>query len=347
MRSYIVALFLAVALAAQAQSRQERIHTIALTGDIMMGTLYPKPQLPPDHGRHLFCDVGSVLRRADVTAGNLECVLADSGMTKKEVERPHQYAFLTPTDYVQHLVGAGYDFLSLANNHAYDFGQAGATSTMRTLRAAGLAYAGLRGQPNGVVVERGGVRYGFCAFGHNTYTHRHSDLQAVRATLTALAARCDVLIVSFHGGAEGVNYCHLPYGEETYLDESRGDLRTFAHFCIDAGADVVFGHGPHVTRALEVYKHHLIAYSLGNFCTPYGINLVGLSGHAPVLEVQVDHAGRFCGGRIHSYIQQRGLGPRTDPAHRVAQHMRSLTLDDVPGTPLRIHPDGRLEALPH
>ena len=66
-----------------------------------------------------------------------------------------------------------------------------------------------------------------------------------------------------------------------------------------------------------------------------------------MLEVQVDGAGRFCGGRIHSYLQQRGLGPRTDPHHRVAQHMRSLTLADVPHTPLRIHPDGRLEALPH
>ena len=347
MRPFIAAIFLAAAFVTQAQTRQERIHTIALTGDIMMGTLYPTPQLPPDNGRHLFYDVAPVLRRADVAAGNLECVLADSGTTAKKVERQHNYAFLTPTAYVQHLVDAGYDFLSLANNHAYDFGPSGAASTQRTLQAAGLAYAGLRSHHNGVVIERGGVRYGFCAFGHNAYTHRHSDLRAVRTTLTALVARCDVLIVSFHGGAEGVKYCHLPYGEETYLDEPRGDLRAFAHFCIDAGADVVFGHGPHVTRALEVYKHHLIAYSLGNFCTPYGINLVGLSGHAPVLEVQVDGAGRFCGGRIHSYLQQRGLGPRTDPHHRVAQHMRSLTLSDVPHTPLRIHPDGRLEALPH
>ena len=127
-----------------------------------------------------------------------------------------------------------------------------------------------------------------------------------------------------------------------FCGEDRGSLRSFAHFCIDAGADVVFGHGPHVARAMELYKEHLIAYSLGNFCTPYGISLSGISGYAPLLEVKLDSAGRFSGGRIHSFLQVRGQGPRLDSKHLAAQEVCRLTQLDCPQGLLQISDEGVL-----
>ena len=149
--------------------------------------------------------------------------------------------------------------------------------------------------------------------------------------MTALRPQCDILIVNCHGGAEGAKQSHLPDGPELFLGENRGNLRAFAHHCIDLGADIVFGHGPHVTRAVECYKDRLIAYSLGNFCTTFGINLAGVCGYAPVLTARIGRDGHFVDGRIHSFIQTQGTGPKLDPTDKVAQHMRSLSLTDFRG----------------
>lgn len=315
--------------------------TVALTGDIMMGTTYPTTQLPPSEGRLLFQDVKDVLSTVDVAAGNLEGALCDGGTSTKQLSSK-SFAFRTPVSYAPRLTEAGFDFLSMANNHARDFGEYGIISTEDALRKEGIAFAGIKGRTESMVIERAGLRIGVCAFGHNPYTIRHQDLAAVRRIITDLCSRADVVIVSFHGGAEGRANNRLPHGKETFYGEDRGSLREFAHFCIDAGADVVYGHGPHVVRAVELYKEHLIAYSLGNFCTPYGMSLSGISGYAPVLEVKVLSDGRFAGARIHSFIQQRGVGPRLDTENRVAREMRRLTLLDVPGTPIDIADDGTI-----
>ena len=97
-----------------------------------MGTTYPKVQLPPHEGRQLFVDALTVLKRADLAAGNLEGTLCDSGETRKKLS-DICYAFRTPTSYAPLLNEAGYDFLSMANNHAFDFGEAGVNSTMDCL----------------------------------------------------------------------------------------------------------------------------------------------------------------------------------------------------------------------
>lgn len=321
--------------------KNDTVVTVALTGDIMMGTTYPKVQLPPHEGRQLFVDALPVLKRADLAAGNLEGTLCDSGETRKKLS-DICYAFRTPTTYAPLLNEAGYDFLSMANNHAFDFGEAGVKSTMECLDRQGIEYAGIEGFPDRVVVERNGVRYGLCAFGHNGYTVRHQDLRRAREIVTELVNSCDIVIVSFHGGAEGSSQSRLPYGKEMFCEEDRGSLREFAHFCIDAGADVVFGHGPHVVRAVELYKEHLIAYSLGNFCTPYGMSLAGVLAYAPLLELQLTRDGRFVKGKIHSFVQHKGIGPRKDASCRAAREMQRLTRLDVPDTPLHIDNQGNV-----
>ena len=178
--------------------------------------------------------------------------------------------------------------------------------------------------------------------GQNTYTVHHNDLNTVKATLDELRPQCDILVVSFHGGAEGRTHTHLPYGHEFFLGEDRGDLRTFAHFCIDNGADVVYGHGPHVVRCMEVYNGRFIAYSLGNFCTPYGMNLTGVTGYAPVVEIKIAPDGQFLEGQIYSFIQQKGKGPRRDDTNTVAREIRNLTLADIKGSPITISETGQI-----
>ncbi len=315
--------------------------TIAVCGDIMMGTTFPSVQLPANDGRDIFRDTREVTERVDLALGNLEGAVCDGGTSTKGTG-PNSYAFRMPTRFGVLLKEAGYDYLSMANNHANDFGAEGIESTEKVLDAQGIKYSGIKGRVESAVVERGGVRYGICAFGHNSYTLRHRDLQTVKRILDDLKSQSDIVIVSFHGGAEGRTKSHLPQGAETFLGEDRGSLREFAHFCIDNGADVVYGHGPHVVRCMEVYNDRFIVYSLGNFCTPYGMSLTGISAYSPVVEIRINGKGEFIDGQIHSYLQQKGVGPRKDPSHAVAREMKMLTEQDIKGSPIRVSTEGKI-----
>ena len=233
--------------------------------------------------------------------------------------------------------------MSMANNHANDFGQEGIESTEKCLREQGILFSGIQGRVESAVIERGGKKIGLCAFGHNSYTLKHTDLSVVGRIVDDLVSRCDLVIVSFHGGAEGRDKSHLPQGSETFLGENRGSLRQLAHFCIDHGADVVYGHGPHVLRCAEVYKGRFIAYSLGNFCTPYNVSLTGISGYAPLVEIKIDpKTGQFFKGQIYPFIQTRGIGPRTDKTGAVIRQIKQLTESDVPQSQAKIDDQGNI-----
>lgn len=320
--------------------------TIAMVGDMMLGTTYPKPQLPRNNGRNLFDDVRQLLIDADIAVGNCEGAISDGGKCTKGKGK-YSYAFRMPTSYAALFKEAGFDFLSLANNHSNDFGSDGIRQTMKMLDSMDIRYAGVKGMCRTATLRRGGLTYGFCAFGHNSYTYRHQDEEQAKAIIRSLRDSCDILIVSFHGGAEGKDKAHLPEGAESFLGEHRGNLRRFAHLCIDEGADIVYGHGPHVCRAIELYKGHLIAYSLGNFCTPAGINVTGISGYAPVLLARVDRKGHLVSGRIHSFIQSYGVGPKLDSDNKVAGFMRSLTMSDFKDAHLKIDDDGTFSPTEH
>ncbi len=330
-----------------AKAAVRRPLTVAMTGDIMMGTLYPTTKLPVDDGRHLFDDAREVLTNANVAVGNLEGAIGDKGELN-DLKRSRLasgvkniYAFRMPERYAPYLKAAGYDFVSMANNHSFDFGTGGQASTRRALDAAGVAYAGNPGYEM-AVREIDGVRYGFAAFGYNRQTVLMREEAAVRQIIASLRDSADVVIVSFHGGGEGSDFRHVGKGMEYQHGEARGDLRRFAHLCIDSGADVVYGHGPHVVRGVELYKGHFIAYSLGNFCTPTGISVAGITGYAPVITVTINNKGEFVDGRIHSFIQQRGVGPRATTSAAVVNEIRSLSVSDFPQSGLVIDNDGAI-----
>lgn len=315
------------------------------TGDVLPGLNYPEhvPRLPSDDGAHIFDSVCDILQRADIAFCNLETVLLDTGGTPKKAPASGWpcYWFRTPERYVNHLIGAGYDFVSVANNHQMDFGWEGRKHTLYVLDSVGLACAGAPTHRT-AILERNGVRYGFCAFSTNEGCVSMTDLEGVKSIVSELNLKCDVVIVSVHAGNEGVNYRHVPFAGEYGLPEPLGDVHHFAHLCVDAGADVVFGHGPHVSRAVELYKDRLIAYSLGNFCTPYGMSLSSSCGVAPMLEVCVNRSGDFVSAQIHPVVQSWGRGPRIDPQRRAIREIKELTEEDFPDTPLQIADDGKI-----
>jgi hypothetical protein len=152
----------------------------------------------------------------------------------------------------------------------------------------------------------------------------------------------DVVVVSFHGGAEGSKALHVPKGRELFLGENRGDLRAFTHAVVDAGADLVLGHGPHVARAMEFYKDTLIVYSMGNFATYGQFNLKGPQGLGMVVEAELGGDGRFVSARILP-TKQEGKGiPVPDPERQVISLVRQLTEEDFPNTGAVVGEDGTL-----
>ncbi|MBR4775425.1 MAG: CapA family protein [Bacteroidales bacterium] len=312
------------------RAQQDSLITVAMCGDIMMGTTYPTVRLPQNGGAHIFDDVKQLFLDADLSVGNLEGVICEGGTCTKNTGKANNYAFRMPVSYTALLKDAGFDCVNLANNHTNDFGAAGRKSTCENLDQQGIRYTGLA-DCESVVIEKNGIKFGVCSFGTNSHTLKHTDTNLVKRIIGELRPQCDILVVNFHGGAEGTQHSHLPEGTETYLGENRGSLRSFAHLCVDLGADLVFGHGPHVTRAIECYNGHLIAYSLGNFCTTYGINVSGLTGYAPVLVARLSPDGRLVDGRIHSFIQRPGTGPKLDSSNKVARHMRDLSISDFHG----------------
>ncbi|MBN2494384.1 MAG: lytic murein transglycosylase [Deltaproteobacteria bacterium] len=314
-------------------------------GDINMGTAFPsKDFLPPDGGRDLFKPVAGLLA-GDVLFGNLEGPLADGGETRKCRRSRNCYAFRTPTAYVQNLKTAGFDVLSLANNHAMDFGEAGRQSTIEALEKAGIAYSGPVGKLASLEVR--GRKIALVAFTSSEHSYNLLDIEAAVRTVGEQAASHDLVVVSFHGGSEGRKAAHVPDAMEHLGSEPRGHLIRFAHAVVDAGADLVLGHGPHLLRGAEIYRGRLVAYSLGNFCTYGRFNLTGPMGRAVVIEAELDAtSGAFVRGRLHATIQRRPGGPRPDPSGGGIADVRALSRADFPYTAPEIDEKGRISPGP-
>ena len=318
--------------------------SIAAVGDMMIGTDYPQNHLPDDDGVGFLAAVTPWLSSTDITFGNLEGVLVDGGEPGKKCSNPDAcYLFRSPTRYAQHYADAGFDVLSLANNHARDFGEEGRTSSMLAIAAAGMSHSGREGDFASLTVE--GINVAVLAYAVTKNSNMMLDYELAAETVTRFSETHDVVIVSFHGGAEGQDAMHLPFAEEEYYGEPRGDVVLFARLVVDAGADLVIGHGPHVVRAIERYKGRLIAYSLGNFATYYGISVSGSKGIAPILLVTLDGEGRFISGEIVSTIQLRPDGPTLDEKQRALHLMRGLSVEDFSEPWIRFLPNGQI--VPH
>lgn len=320
-------------------------------GDVMPGTEFPDagyldPRLSSDAGPEtvLGTELVELLRSGDVVFGNMEGVLWDEDVPPSKSCRDPDlcYVFRSPERYAGLLARSGFTVMALANNHSGDWGPEGREATMAALSRNDIAYAGLdrADARTATLTLESGIRIGVAAFSPNRGTPNLNNLDAALRVVRSLAEDHGVVLVSFHGGAEGSKYTALPKEEETFHGENRGDVYAFAHAVVDAGADVVIGHGPHVPRAVEVYEDRFIAYSLGNFWTYGRFNLSGPNGLAPVVDLVLAPDGGLRSARIHSARQEGRGGPKLDPVGGALALISDLTADDLGDAGITFEPDG-------
>jgi len=307
--------------------------TISITavGDIMLGSAFPSKQnLPPDDALNSFAAVDSLLK-GDIVFGNLEGCFLNSGNSNKcnGVNPNSCYAFRMPNRYAAIYKNAGFNVLSIANNHVGDFDAKGRKNTARILDSLQIHYAGQLNKPF-EIFEKDSIIYAFCAFAPNENTVSINKIDSAKALVAKLKSKADIVIVSFHGGGEGARFEHVPRTNEIFYKENRGNVYAFAHAVIDAGADVVLGHGPHVSRAVELYKNKFIAYSLGNFCTYGMFSLKGWNGFAPLMQLKLNAKGDFLYADVVSVKQDKINRLQVDAQHRAFNRIAELTNQDFP-----------------
>ncbi len=355
--------------------RRARVHApvrLAFVGDINLGTLTVPEGVPPDQG-HGLLDAARHALQGDLVVGNFEGVLGDSGTTykcgasgrhvtladtappkpepaarKRKRAEPSRtcYAFLTPTALAPRLSEGGFTHLNLANNHANDFGDGGRATTERILDSIGLRTYGPLGSIAVDTIRRGDSLTTVGVLGFATYPHSYDLLDIARSAAVAdsIGRVVDLLVVTFHGGAEGSKAVHVPEAAESLGREPRGDLRAWARAVIDAGADAVVGHGPHVLRGIEFYRGKPIAYSLGNFLTYRGFNLSGPLGLTGVLQLEAGPDLSWTRLRFVPMVQLPGHGPSPDRDGSALDLIRSLSREDFGESAARFAEDG--EVLP-
>jgi hypothetical protein len=321
------------------EAKQGETLRFALGGDTMMGSPLSRSGLPRDGGASLLDGYREAMVAADVAFVNLEGVLLDSGKSHKcKDDSGSCYAFRSPTAYAGNLVDAGVDVVSVANNHANDFGATGRETTWATLKEAGVRYSGPTGHET--ILQVGETKVGVLAFSTSPGQNDLRRTDAAKVLVSELAAKVDLVMVSFHGGAEGSSAQHVRGAKETFYGEDRGDVKAFAHAVVDAGADLVVGHGPHVLRGAEVYRDRLVLYSLGNFCTYGGFGLSGPLGVTMLAVVDLHPDGRFAGGKLLPGRQVPPGGPKLDPDGEAIRLMQALSAEDFGATAATIQDDG-------
>lgn len=316
---------------------------VTAVGDVMLGTAFPdESTLPPNDGADLLKEVTPWLKRGDVVYGNLEGPMIDGGESPKCRGKKIGtcFAFRVPTRYGKYLKDAGFTAMGLANNHAMDFGLEGRASSRQVLEAMQIAHTGEVGDIAHLMVK--GRRVTIIAFATYPGAYNLLDLEESLQTIRQLKTEADLLIVGFHGGAEGATHQHVLEGDDTFLGEDRGDLRRFTHAAVDAGADLVLGSGPHVVRAMEIYKGKLIAYSLGNFATYGPFNLSAENGLSLVLEAHLASDGTFLRGMAYAVKQEKPGGPKVDPEMKILPVLRALSKTDFKETAIVVGPQGEL-----
>lgn len=314
--------------------------TIVAVGDIMMGTNYPSESYLPPKDMKLMAPMFEYFKYGDIVFGNLEGTVLNAGGEVKSCSNPSNcYAFRQPEYFLDQLKETGFNMLSVANNHVGDFGATGRKNTIKALTERGFCYAGQTTCPTGIMNVKG-LKIGFTAYAPNNGCMSINDHELMVKTVKQLKSTCDLVIVSFHGGAEGASASHVPKKTEIFLGENRGNVTEFARKAIDAGADVVLGHGPHVSRAIDCYKGKFITYSMGNFCTYGRFSLNGSAGIAPLFQLKLKKDGTFVEGKIISITQLGEGGPVFDKNSAALKEIKQLTLSDFPNSTVVFDEEG-------
>ena len=307
----------------------------------MMGTNYPENLLPPDEGTHLFAAIRPSLSDADIVFGNLEGPLCQNKKTEKCNTDSNCYVFRTPPKLACRLKEAGFNVLSLANNHANDFGDDGRIETMQILDSLCIQHSGAINDI--AFFQLDSTSIALIAFCWSSHSFNYLDSISAVEHIQQLKKNNDLVFVSIHGGCEGKTALHTKNEIEKCYGENRGNIVEFAHLAVDVGADLILGHGPHVPRAMEIYNNKLIAYSLGNFCTYKRFKVTPPNGLSLILRVDVSiQTGDFVSGKIIP-IRLDGYGiPFLDPSNASIHLIQELTHSDFPNNSIRISLSGEI-----
>ena len=321
-------------LLSPARAAQPPPVTISGAGDIAMGS--------SGSGAGGFFDAG--IRRAlaaDIALGNLEGTLATGGSSKCGAGSSDCFAFRAPPSYASALKRAGFTIMSLANNHALDYGDQGQAETIAALKRAGLRMTGRPGEI--AVLRHGGTKVAFVGFAPYPWAQSLLDIDGAADLVRKADRKADIVVVTMHAGAEGKDHQRVRPGPETFLGEPRGNVVAFSHAVVRAGADLVVGHGPHVLRGIEWYHGRVIAYSLGNFLGNGGtLNVSGVSGQSAVLRASLKRDGSWTAGRLVPVQLTAGGLPRVDPRRAALATLRKLSRQDFGRNAMRISPSGTL-----
>lgn len=334
---------------AETPAKKDTIMIIAV-GDIQLGTMFPNKTFLPSatDGPKFLSEVEPVLRGGDVTFCNFEGTFADATTQVRGGIGQHSYRFGMPPSYVNYLKDAHFNLIGTANNHTNDYETGGRRLTATVLDSAGVHWAGHENRPF-CVFEENGVRYGFCAVAPHTGVLNIEPAEDIEKIVRDLKEKekCDIVIVSMHIGAEGTSAQHITRKTEIFLGANRGNPHQFAHRLIDAGADVILGHGPHVLRAIEVYKGKFIAYSMGNFACYSSIGLKGPLGLSAVYRLKYHvPTGNFIEGELVSTYQQKPHtpGPHIDSTEQKGYNtIMNLTKTDFPESTIQFGKDGHIK----
>jgi poly-gamma-glutamate capsule biosynthesis protein CapA/YwtB (metallophosphatase superfamily) len=318
--------------------------TIQAVGDIIPGTNFPNYRLPR-HKNHLIPrSVRKYLQRADLLFGNFESTLTNYPYTPKNITKEQVFAFRSPPSYGKLFADVGFDVFNIANNHALDFGAVGFQDTMQNLKNVGIQTVGHKNQV--LFLEAKNMTIAMIGFApYQMYNSIH-DLQAATALVKEAKSRANVVVVSMHVGAEGNDALYVKNQTEYFYGENRGNSIKFARTMIDAGADLVLGHGPHVPRAMEIYQDKLIAYSLGNFLGYRTLSTKAQSGYSMILEVKFNQQGNLVSGKIIPVRMNRKGIPYIDQSFRTVGLVRYLNRKAFPGKQVKINRLGELVINP-
>ena len=258
-------------------------------GDIVLGNSFVVENIPKDWEERYFAGVRDVLKRADVAIGNFEGTLTEHAKTSKNPTSGRQFAFRSPPHYAELMYQEGFKILNVANNHAFDFGETGFKDTVSNMKNAGIAVAGLRDEAATLTVR--GLNIAVLGFSASRRFNAIQDIQEAAELVRKAKAQAAYVIATFHAGAEGSPAIWHKDEDEEFLGENRGNTVAFSRAMIDAGADLIVGHGPHVLRAAECYKGKPIVYSLGNFVGVGGLSAKNFAAVSALLEVAVAQDG--------------------------------------------------------
>ena len=301
------------------------------------------PALPsPDS---LLAPLVPLLEDADVVLVNVEGAIGE-GVPERRKCAPGStlcFAFRSPVaaaPALRRLRPGGEVVANVANNHARDAGTGGWWTTQRHLRGAGVHVTGSDTLATVVPTARGDT---VAFLGFSVWIGPDARrLDAVRRHVRRAAERWPHVVVTFHAGAEGTRAQRTPDAVETFAGENRGNSVAFARAALDAGADVVFGHGPHVMRAAEWHGRGVAFYSLGNLVT-YGPFSFGEPLNRGALAcVELDAEAGVLAAALRSTRQRAPGLVAPDPTGRAAELVAALSRQDFPAGAPRVAATGEL-----